>query len=72
VLCNLRGAGELCFEQDFPPGTDMMGEILAGPLSAERMEAELFGRLHGWDGRDEGPRSPEGDGGSEAHEDGMK
>ncbi|KAE8130998.1 HNH endonuclease-domain-containing protein [Aspergillus pseudotamarii] len=47
VLCNMRGAGEPTFEFDFPPGTDMMGEIRNGPQPAERMEAELFGRLHG-------------------------
>ncbi|KAK9319139.1 hypothetical protein V1517DRAFT_358659 [Lipomyces orientalis] len=28
VLANMRGAGEPTFETDFPPGTDMMGEIL--------------------------------------------
>jgi hypothetical protein len=55
----MRGAGEPAFEHDFPPGTDIMGEILAGPLASERMEAELFGRLHGWDGHAE--RSPEED-----------
>ncbi|KAN0071121.1 HNH endonuclease [Elaphomyces granulatus] len=32
---------------DFPPGTDMMGEIRAAPRAAERMEAELFTRLYG-------------------------
>lgn len=47
VLCNMRGAGEPMFEFDFPPGTDMMGQIREGPQAAERMEAELFGRLHG-------------------------
>ena len=35
------------FEQDFPPppfppGTDMIGEILEGPKAAERMEFENF------------------------------
>jgi hypothetical protein len=50
VLANMRGAGEPSFEFDFPPGSDMMGEIRAGPQAAERMEAELFGRLHGWHG----------------------
>ena len=45
VLANMRGAGEPIFETDFPPGTDMMGEILSGPMAAERMEFELFGRL---------------------------
>jgi len=48
VLCNIRGAGETSFEFDFPPGTDMMGEIQEGPQPAQRMEAELFTRLYGW------------------------
>ncbi|KAJ8100164.1 HNH endonuclease-domain-containing protein [Lipomyces tetrasporus] len=47
VLANMRGAGEPTFEMDFPPGTDMMGEILSGPRAAERMEAELSLRLNG-------------------------
>ncbi|KAK9349706.1 HNH endonuclease-domain-containing protein [Lipomyces doorenjongii] len=46
VLANMRGAGEPVFEFDFPPGTDMMGEILNGPHAPERMEAELFSRLN--------------------------
>ncbi|KIH92848.1 hypothetical protein SPBR_09131 [Sporothrix brasiliensis 5110] len=45
VLCNARGAGEPNLEFDFPPGSDMVGEILAGPKAAERMEFELFSRL---------------------------
>lgn len=45
VLCNMRGNGEPSFEFDFPPGTDMMGEILNAPQAAQRMEAELFTRL---------------------------
>ena len=44
----MRGAAEPTFEFDFPPGTDMMGEIRAAPRAAERMEAELFTRLYGW------------------------
>ncbi|OJJ41988.1 hypothetical protein ASPZODRAFT_78109 [Penicilliopsis zonata CBS 506.65] len=48
VLCNMRGAGEPSFEFDFPPGTDMMGEIRQGPRPEERMEAELFNRLYGF------------------------
>ncbi|KAK9485373.1 HNH endonuclease-domain-containing protein [Lipomyces starkeyi] len=47
VLANLRGAGEPSFETDFPPGSDMVGEILSGPQAAKRMEAELFSRLNG-------------------------
>jgi len=45
VLANMRGAGEPIFEQDFPPGSDIMGEILRGPRAGDRMEFELFGRL---------------------------
>jgi hypothetical protein len=45
VLTNMRGAGEPVFEHDFPPGSDIMGDILRGPKAAERMEFELFGRL---------------------------
>lgn len=45
VLANMRGAGEPLYEHDFPPGSDMMGEIMAGPKAAERMEFELFDRL---------------------------
>ena len=41
----MRGAGQPVFEHDFPPGSDMVGEILAGPRAAEVMEFELFGRL---------------------------
>ncbi|KAK9489826.1 HNH endonuclease-domain-containing protein [Lipomyces doorenjongii] len=47
VLANMRGAGEASFEMDFPPGTDMMGEIFNGPEPAKRMKAELFSRLNG-------------------------
>ncbi|KAJ5151579.1 hypothetical protein N7492_009874 [Penicillium capsulatum] len=45
VLANMKGAGEPIFEHDFPPGTDMVKEILEGPLPARRMELELFARL---------------------------
>ena len=45
VLINMKGVGEPVFEQDFPPGSDMVGEILHGPKAAERMEFELFTRL---------------------------
>jgi len=41
----MKGAGETCFETDFPPGSDMMGEIMSGPKAAARMEYELCGRL---------------------------
>ncbi|KAK0731894.1 HNH endonuclease-domain-containing protein [Lasiosphaeris hirsuta] len=45
VLTNMKGAGEPHFEHDFPPGSDIMGDIQSGPKAAERMEFELFGRL---------------------------
>ncbi|KAF1812074.1 hypothetical protein P152DRAFT_466867 [Eremomyces bilateralis CBS 781.70] len=45
VLANMRGAGEPIFEHDFPPGSDIVGDILHGPRAAARMESELFGRL---------------------------
>ena len=45
VLTNMKGAGEPIFECDFPPGSDMVGEIMGGPRAAERMEFELFSRL---------------------------
>ncbi|KIH93862.1 hypothetical protein SPBR_06091 [Sporothrix brasiliensis 5110] len=45
VLCNVRGSGEPAFDQDFPPQSDMMADIMASPKAAERMEFELFTRL---------------------------
>ncbi|KAF2183148.1 hypothetical protein K469DRAFT_584164 [Zopfia rhizophila CBS 207.26] len=45
VLANMRGAGEPVFEHDFPPGSDIVGDVLHGPKAAERMEYELFSRL---------------------------
>ena len=45
VLANVRGAGELGWDYDFPPGSDMVGEILRGPDAQLRMEVELAGRL---------------------------
>ena len=47
VLTNMRGAGEPIFEHDFPPSSDMVGDILKGPRPAERMECKLFSRLAG-------------------------
>ncbi|RPA95771.1 hypothetical protein L873DRAFT_1697010 [Choiromyces venosus 120613-1] len=46
VLTNMKGVGEPCFETDFPPGSDMMGEIMSGPKAGERMEFELFSRFN--------------------------
>ena len=45
VLANMRGAGVPVFEHDYPPGSDIVGDILSGPMAAERMEFELFNRL---------------------------
>lgn len=42
----MKGAGECFFVTDFPPGSDIMGQITSGPRAAERMEFELFGRLN--------------------------
>lgn len=47
VLTNMKGVGEPIFEHDFPPGSDIVGDILKGPKAAERMEFELFSRLAG-------------------------
>jgi hypothetical protein len=41
VLANMKGAGEPNFEHDFPPGSDMLGDIRDGPKAAERMEFEF-------------------------------
>ncbi|KAK9372081.1 uncharacterized protein V1513DRAFT_453503 [Lipomyces chichibuensis] len=38
VLANMTMRGEQSFETDFPPGTDMLGEILSGPAAAKRMD----------------------------------
>ncbi|KAG0134057.1 hypothetical protein HOY82DRAFT_482005 [Tuber indicum] len=46
VLVNLKGAGEPWFEIDFPPGSDVMGEIMRGPKAGERLEFELFTRFN--------------------------
>jgi len=48
VLANVRGEGEPLFECDFPPGSDIVGEIMSGPKAGERMEFELFTRLAGY------------------------
>jgi hypothetical protein len=41
----MRGAGEARFELNFPPGSDIVGDILYSPKPAERIEFELFNRL---------------------------
>jgi len=45
VLANMREQAEPLFEYDFPPGSDMIGEIMDGPKAGDRMEFELFARL---------------------------
>ncbi|KAJ9221016.1 hypothetical protein DTO027B5_5791 [Paecilomyces variotii] len=45
ILRNMRGAGEPSWEHDFPPGSDMLREILEGPFPIERFEMELSARL---------------------------
>jgi hypothetical protein len=41
----VRGAGEPVFKFHFPPGLDIMGEIMSGPRAGDRMEFELFNCL---------------------------
>jgi hypothetical protein len=50
VLINMRGAGEPVFEHDFPPGSDIMGEILAGTKAAKRSlgKREIRAVRSGW------------------------
>lgn len=45
VLHNMKGMGEPYFEDHFPPGSDMVGQILKGPKPESRMEFELFTKL---------------------------
>ena len=45
VLANMREDGEPLFECNFPPGSDMIGEIMSGPMAGKRMQFELFSRL---------------------------
>ncbi|KAL1988415.1 hypothetical protein VTN96DRAFT_9470 [Rasamsonia emersonii] len=63
VLTNMKGIGEPFFENDFPPGSDMVGQILRGPKPRERMEFELFMRLsHLMDNNRNGQGNVERDG----------
>ena len=41
----MKGAGAPHFEHDFPPGSDIVGDILKGPNAANGMEFELFNRM---------------------------
>lgn len=45
VLSNMKPGGQPVFEHDYPPGSDMVGQILRGPQPEGRMEFELFMRL---------------------------
>ena len=47
----MKGTREPLFEIDFPPGSDMVGEILHGPRAAERMEFKLFTRFATYESR---------------------
>jgi len=47
VLANMRGAGELIFEHDFPPGNYTLDEIPVCPDSRERFGLEMAPRLEG-------------------------
>jgi hypothetical protein len=42
----MKDAGEPVFEHDFPPGSDIVGNIIEGPQAAKRMEFELFSPHH--------------------------
>ncbi|KAG0633967.1 hypothetical protein HOY80DRAFT_1061874 [Tuber brumale] len=39
---NIKGAGEACFEANFPPGSDMISKIIRSAKAVQRMEYELF------------------------------
>ena len=41
----MKGAGEPTYEHEFPPGSDIMGDIINGSKAAERMEFEISSRL---------------------------
>lgn len=58
ALANVRGLGEPIFEHDFPPGSDMMGEIMKEPYVEETIELELARRLRN-KAQDTGPRMDE-------------
>ena len=45
VLANMKGAGAPLFEHDFPPGSDMLGELRTEPHGRLQLELELFSRL---------------------------
>ena len=45
VLANMKGAGEPTYEHEFPPGSDIMGDIINGSKAVERMEFEISSRL---------------------------
>ena len=45
ILANMKGAGAPVIEHDFPPGTDMLGELHGEPHGKQQLELELFSRL---------------------------
>ena len=42
MLANMKGQAEPLFEYDFPPGPDMIGEIMDCTKAGGRIEFELF------------------------------
>lgn len=49
-LTHLQGVGECALEHDPPPGSDVIDEIMRGPMAAERMEFEIAdGLAHHFD-----------------------
>lgn len=46
-LANMKGAGEPVFKHDFPPGSDIAGQIRSGLKATERTQFEMFTRLEG-------------------------
>lgn len=48
VFANMGGAGEPIFEHDYPPGSDIMGELREAPCGQEQPELMLADRLQGF------------------------
>lgn len=38
----MRGIGDIILEHDFPPGSDIIGQIFSQLKAAKRIELELF------------------------------
>ena len=45
VLVKVSRRGEPGVETDFPPGSDMIDEIMSSPKAGKWMESKLFNRL---------------------------